>query len=114
MCTYYTMSFSERRAILLRILEIERNIKDIEHSNDYLKTRRGLKLLENARNGGGTITISSPSNLDTTIEIRKNSSEVANCIAAYREMMREDVLRIDTLNVEKLQLKRELLGGQPY
>ena len=105
------MSFSERRAILLRILEIEANVKNIEHSKDFLITKRDLKALENARNGGGRIIVSSPEDLDKTVEIRKNSVEVVECIAKYRERMKNDSETINSLNLEKIKLKRELLNN---
>ncbi len=105
------MSFSERRAILLRILEIETNIKDIEHSKNYLITRRDLKALEHFGSGGGRIVVCSPEDLDRTVEIRKNSPEMGEYIARYKERMRGDVERIDSLNIEKTRLKTELQGN---
>lgn len=108
---YILMSFSERRAILLRILEIEANVKNIEHGKDFLITKRDLKTLENARNGGGRIVVSSPEDLDKTVEIRRNSVEVVECIARYKERMRSDSEMINNLNLEKIKLKRELLNS---
>jgi hypothetical protein len=105
------MSFSERRANLLRILEIETNIKDIEHSKDYLISRRDLKALEHFGSGGGRITISSPEDLDRTVEVRKNSPELGEYIARYKERMRGDKERIDSLNIEKTKLRAELMGN---
>jgi hypothetical protein len=105
------MSFSERRAILLRILEIETNVKNIEHSKDFLRAKRDLKTLENARSGGGRIVVSSPEDLDRTVEIRRNSVEVGECIAKYKERMRGDSEMINSLNLEKTRLKRELLNN---
>jgi vacuolar-type H+-ATPase subunit E/Vma4 len=104
------MSFSERRATLLRILEIEENIKDIEHSKEYLTMKRGLKVLENARSGGGIVIVSSPDDLNRTVEMRKNSVDVESYIVKYRAKMQGDAERIDSLNLEKSRLKRELLG----
>lgn len=108
---YIIMSFSERRAILLRILEIEANVKNIEHGKDFLRTKRDLKTLENARSGGGRIIVSSPEDLDRTVEIRRNSVQVGECIARYKERMRSDSELINSLNLEKTRLKRELLNN---
>ncbi len=105
------MSFSERRATLLRILEIEENIKNIEHSHEYLTMKRGLKSLENARSGGGGIIIvNSPDDLTRTIEMRKNSPVVDECISKYRARMKGNSDTIDSLNLEKLKLKTELIS----
>jgi vacuolar-type H+-ATPase subunit E/Vma4 len=105
------MSFSTRRATLLRILEIEENIKSIEHSKEYILLKRNLKVLENSRSGGGVVVISSPDDLNRTIEMRRNSGEIEACIAKYRARMRLDSEMIDGLNLEKSRLKRELQGG---
>jgi hypothetical protein len=81
------MSFSERRATLLRLLEIEENIKEIEHSREYLTMKKGLRALENAQagRGGGLIVVNSPDDLSRTVEMRKNSPDVEECITKYRE-----------------------------
>ena len=105
------MSFSERRATLLRILEIEENIKDIEHSKEYLTMKRGLKVLENARSGGGVVVVSSPDDLERNVEMRKNSTDVEECIVKYKAKMHDNAERIDSLNLEKSKLKNELLKG---
>jgi vacuolar-type H+-ATPase subunit E/Vma4 len=105
------MSFSERRATLLRILEIEEKIKDIEHSKEYLTMKRGLKVLENARSGGGVVVVSSPDDLDRNVEMRKNSADVEECIVKYKTKMQDNAERIDSLNLEKSKLKNELLKG---
>jgi hypothetical protein len=104
------MSFSERRATLLRILEIEKSIKDIEHSKDYLTMKRGLKVLENAHSGGGVIVVSSPDDMTRTVEMRKNSADVEACIVKYKAKMQSNAERIDELNLEKSRLKRILLN----
>jgi len=105
------MSFSERRATLLRILEIEENIKNIEHGKDYLKIKRNLKVLENARSGGGIVIVSSPEDLNNTIEMRKNSIDIEECITKYRARISVDAERIGSLILEKLRLKSELQDG---
>ena len=104
------MSFSDRRATLLRLLKIEEDIKDIEHSHEYLTMKRGLKTLETARagGGGGIIVVNSPEDLTHTIEMRKNSPEIDVCINKYRAKMKCKVDMIDSLQNEKVKLKREL------
>ena len=106
------MSFSERRATLLRILEIEKSIKDIEHSKEYLTMKRGLKTLENARSGGGVVIVNSPDDLDSTVEMRKNSADVEKCISKYKAKMQNNAEKINKLTLEKASLRRELLNVQ--
>ena len=105
------MSFSERRATLLRILEIEESIKDIEHSKEYLTMKRGLKVLENARSGGGVIVVDSPDDMNRTVEMRKNSADVEECIIKYKAKMQNNAEKIDNLNLEKSKLKKELISS---
>jgi hypothetical protein len=104
------MSFSDRQATLLRLLKIEEEIKDIEHSHEYLMMKRGLKALETARagGGGGIIVVNSPDDLTHTIEMRKNSSDVDACINKYKAKMKYNVDMIDSLQNEKVKLKKEL------
>ncbi len=107
------MSFSDRRATLLRLLEVERDIKDIEHSKDYLIMKRGLAALETARagGGGGIIIVCSPDDPTRNIEMRKNSAEVEECITKYRAKMKRNTDRINSLTLEKSKLKSELTGA---
>ena len=105
------MSFSQRRTSLLRVLEIESNIKDIEHGDEYLRVKREIKLLENARNGSGRIVVSSPEDMSKTVELRKNSADVEQYLSRYRVRMRGVSDRLDSLNLEKFNLKRELMSG---
>jgi len=104
------MSFSDRRATLLRILKIEEDIKDIEHNHEYLIMKKGLKVLETARagGGGGIIVVISPDDLTRTIEIRKNSPDVDDCINKYKAKMKCNIDIISSLQNEKVKLKNEL------
>jgi len=107
------MSFSDRRATLLRLLKIEEDIKDIEHNHEFLTMKRGLKALETARagGGGGIIVVNSPDDLTRTIEMRKNSPDLDACIIKYKAKMKCNVDMIDSLHKEKVKLKRELTAA---
>jgi len=105
------MTFSQRRNYLLRVLEIESKIKDIEHGDEYLRVKRQIRVLENARNGSGRIVVSSPEDMNTLVEIRKNSADVEGYLNVYRGRMQSVSERIASLNIEKSNLKRELLSG---
>ena len=105
------MSFSQRNNSLLRVLEIESKIKDIEHGEEYLRVKREIRVLENARNSIGKIVVSSPEDNGTLVELRKNSADVMEFLNAYRGRMRSISDRIDSLNDEKSSLKRELFSS---
>jgi len=107
------MYFSQRRSNLLRVLEIESKIKDIEHGNEYLKVKQAIKVLENAHGGDRILTVTSPDDLNRVVEIRKNSAEVEEYLGKYKGKMRIVSDRIDLLNVEKSQLKAQLFSDKP-
>ncbi|MCX6649168.1 MAG: hypothetical protein NTV61_07245 [Candidatus Bathyarchaeota archaeon] len=102
------MYFSQRRTNLLRVLEIESKIKDIEHGDEYLRVKREIKVLENAHGGGGILTVTSPDDINEVVELRKNSVDVANYLTKYKGKMQTVMDRIDLLNDEKSKLKSEL------
>ena len=105
------MAFSQRRTNLLRVLEIESKIKDIEHGEEYLRVKREIRVLENAHGGGGILTVTSPDNINEIVEIRKNSVDVTEYLTKYRGQMRSVMERIDSLNDEKIRLKKALIKG---
>ena len=105
------MSFSKRNTTLLRVLEIESKIKDIEHGEEYLRVKREIRVLENARNSLGKIVVSSPEDTGTLVELRKNSADVKTFLSAYQGKMRGISERIDSLNAEKSSLKRALFSA---
>jgi hypothetical protein len=105
------MSFSQRNNYLLRVLEIESKIKDIEHGEEYLRVKREIRVLENARNSSGKIVVSSPKDTGTMVELRKNSADVKEFLNAYRGQMLSISNRIDSLNAEKSSLKKELFNA---
>jgi hypothetical protein len=107
------MYFSERRTTLLRVLEIESKIKDIEHGDEFLRMKREIRVLENAHGGGGILTVTSPDDINEIVELRKNSVDVANYLMKYKGKMQSVSERIDLLNVEKSRLKAELMSGNP-
>jgi hypothetical protein len=104
------MYFSQRRTNLLRVLEIESKIKDIEHGDEYLRVKREIKVLENARGGGGILTVTSPDDINEVVELRKNSVDVAEYLTKYKGRLQLVMNHIDLLNNEKAQLKRELFN----
>jgi hypothetical protein len=104
------MYFSQRRTNLLRVLEIESKIKDIEHGDEYLRVKREIKVLENARGGGGILTETSPDDINEVVELRKNSVDVAAYLTKYKGRLQTVTDRIDLLNNEKAKLKSELFN----
>ena len=104
------MSFSERNASLIRLLQIEADIKRIEQGKDFLRLQRNLRALQNPSVTGGTVVVSPPDNLDTTVEVRRNSADAQAFVDAYIARMRSDRERIETLNTERTKLRQRLFA----
>ena len=102
------MSFSERNASLIRLLQIEADIKRIEQGKDFLRLQRNLRALQNPSVTGGTVVVSSPDDLDNTVEVRKNSADAQAFADAYMEKLRGDREKINSLNVERARLRQRL------
>jgi len=105
------MSFTERNTDLLRIIEIEEQIKEIEHGKEYITIRKNLKLLEDPRRRGITL-INAPDSPGMMMKLRRNSSDEVLIIAEYRERIRDDVEKIKSLRMERIRLRRKLLEGR--
>jgi hypothetical protein len=103
-----SVSFDRRRANMIRVLAIESKIKDIEHSQDYLKYDREIRVLEAARRGTGSLRVCNPDDMSSVVELRRNGSAVAEYLEKYRLLMRCVQDQLDLLNTEKSRLKAEL------
>jgi hypothetical protein len=106
-----SMSFDRRRTNLLRVLAIESKIKDIEHGQDYLKYNREIRVLEAARKGTGSLSVRNPDDMNSVVELRRNSAVVGEYLGKYRLMMRGVQDQMDLLKAEKSRLKSELMAA---
>lgn len=100
------MAFDDLRTALLRILEIDEKIRDIEHGQEYLLLRRNLKVLEHPTKG--YITVNALDDPSKVIKRRRNSADLQVLIIKYREKMRYDVENIRNLKMEKLRLRSKI------
>jgi len=102
------VSFSERRTILLRILEIDAHIRNIEQGKNYRRLKNDLRILEGTEMRGGIFTVHSPSNMEELVEMRRNSKVVGEYITQYRDKLRIDRNNLERLAQEKKTLEKDL------
>ncbi|MBN1682892.1 hypothetical protein JW865_04995 [Candidatus Bathyarchaeota archaeon] len=99
---------SERRGLLLKLLDIEKAINDIELSTNFRKLKKNLKNLESFGGGSRKVRIDSPDNMEETIEFKSNSADMKITIEKYKENLDKYVKRLNLLYEEKSNLKKQL------
>ncbi len=100
--------FSQRNTPLIRILKIEEAIKDIEFDPNFRKMKNNLQSLETASRRGREISVGSPEDMGRIIELRRNSVEIGETIATYKEKLEGYTSRLDLLKKERVELQRQL------
>jgi uncharacterized membrane protein YfbV (UPF0208 family) len=89
-------------------MEIEKRLHSLENDPKYMELQQNLKTLESGTIGSRHVRISTPENLDSMVELRRNSDEMEDLIQRYRDTLAKYQNRIDLLNKEKQQLEKEL------
>ena len=105
------MTFSERRSILLRILEIDSNIKNIQQSKSYRRLKNDLKILSIASRGDRVLYVHSPENMDDMVEMSRSSRAIDEYIGLYKDKLKKDDEHLDELSREKVSLERSLFSA---
>ena len=103
------MSGATRRSALLRIMEIETQLKNLVHDNKYYRIQENLRMLRE-KSFFGDVRVNDPHNFDSMIKLRRNSAESKECTEVYEKMSLEYEFFIDKLSIEKKQLQVELFG----
>ncbi len=93
---------------MLRMLEIEENIKDIEFDAKFRRIKGNLKLLETASSGKATISVGYPDDMERILDFRKNSKDIGKLIVGYRAKLEEYSLKLEHLNTEKSTIRKQL------
>ena len=104
----YCIVSSTRRSSLMRIMEIEKRLHSLENDPKYMELQKNLKTLESGTIGSRHVRIGTPENLDSMIELRRNSDEMEDLIQRYRDTLAKYQNRIEKLNKEKQQLEKDL------
>lgn len=89
-------------------MEIEKTLHRIENDPKYREMKENLKTLETNAIGSRHVRIGTPENLNSMVELRRNSQEMDDLIKRYKDSVDKYETKIDTLSKEKRQLQREL------
>jgi hypothetical protein len=89
-------------------MEIEKRLHNLENDPRYREMQSNLKVLETSVIGSRHVRIGTPENLDSMVELRRNSKEMDDLIQRYKNNLEKYQTRIDSLNREKKQLQKEL------
>ena len=92
----------------MRIMEIEKRLHNLESDPKYREMQSNLKILEGNVIGSRHVRIGTPENLESMVELRRNSKEMEDLIQRYKNNLEKYQTRIDSLNKEKNQLQKEL------
>ncbi len=98
----------DRKSLLREILRIEGEIKMKRRDPRYVWIKHNIFSLESRRFGSHTVSIASPDDPETTLEMRNNSQEMRDTLSRYKEMRTEFTDQLDDLVVRKAKLQKQL------
>jgi len=101
---------SSRKSTLIKIMEIDDEIKRIKSDPTYRRVRRNLRILKESRTGGRLIRVRSPDDLESFIMVRRNSDEMKEVISKYEDMVEKYDKRVRSLAREKAELEKDLFA----
>ena len=101
------MSGERRRSPIMRIMEIETQLKDLILNDKYNRIKDNIRVLKDP-SFLGDVRVNEPNNFDSMIEVRRNSVKSRQCLEIYEKMAHEYEERINNLNNEKKILQTEL------
>ena len=99
---------TDRKKILLEILNLEAKIITLRKNPAYLKNKHYLNLLEGRRFGSSMISIPSPDEPSKMLRIRKNSREMKEIRSKYGLSQSKLNVQIDDLHSQKTRLQEQL------
>ena len=91
-------------------MEIDDKINRIKSDSTYRRVRRNLRIFKEARTGGRLIRVRSPDDIDSFIEVRKNSEEMKQVLSKYEDMVDDYTKRVRNLAKEKAELEKILFA----
>lgn len=101
---------SSRKSTLIKIMEIDDEIKRIKSDSTYRRVRRNLRILKESRTGGRLIRVRSPDDIESFIMVRRNSDEMKEVLSKYEDMVEEYDNRVRALAREKAELEKDLFA----
>ncbi len=101
---------SSRKSTLIKIMEIDDEIKRIKSDSTYRRVRRNLRILKESRTGGRLIRVRSPDDIESFIMVRRNSEEMKKVLSKYEDMVEKYDKRVRSLAREKAELEKDLFA----
>jgi len=89
-------------------MRIEDQINTLRRDSTYLKIKSNLGYLETKRFGKGTLSVVSPDNVDSSLQLKNNSELMRETIVRYREILDDFDVKMDDLHSEKARLQEQL------
>lgn len=99
---------SSRRTNLNRIMQIEKEIKNINTDKEYRQILRNMKIMDHLTVGSRNIDIESPDDMDKIITVRRRSQEAKEVAESYELKLQKFSSRIQELKNEKAGLEKQL------
>jgi hypothetical protein len=98
----------DRKSLLREILRIEGEMKKKRRDPRYVWIKHNIFSLETRRFGSQTVSIASPDDPDTMLEMRNNSQKMKDTLSRYKEMQTEFTDELDEMVVRKTKLQKQL------
>ncbi|MCW4048808.1 MAG: hypothetical protein NWE89_03640 [Candidatus Bathyarchaeota archaeon] len=70
--------------------------------------KKNLNILQSTSTGSRQVSIGSPEDMNTVIEVRRNSEGMKDVISRYKVKLEKYSTRIDKLSEEKRKLEKQL------
>ena len=99
---------SSRRSNLYRIIQIEKEIKNINADKEYRQILRNMKIMDHLIVGSRNIDVGSPEDMDKIITVRRRSQEAKEVAESYELKLLKFSSRIQELKNEKADLEKQL------
>lgn len=99
---------SSRRTNLNRIMQIEKEIKNINTDKEYQQILRNMKIMDPLTVGSRNIDVGSPDDMDKIITVRRRSQEAKEVVESYELKLQKFSSRIQKLRNEKVSLEKQL------
>ena len=99
-----------RKSLLREILKIEEDIKKKRREPRYVWIKHNIFSLESRRFGSHTVSIASPNDPETILQMRNNSQEMRDTLTRYKEMQTEFTDQLVEMTARKATLQRQLFA----
>lgn len=101
---------SGKNSPLEKILELDKEIRQIKRDATYMKLRNGLRKIERVNPGSRFISILSPKDMKKEIRIRRRSKDMRSIRRKYEEHLSKFEERISSLLNERETLEAQIFG----